>query len=375
MRESRVRTGFTMVEILVVIVIISILMGLLLPVPARAREQARIVACKNNLRQLGMAIITFSADHGDRTPATYGWHPDNRADERLSSYAVLVRNADGEDVGTGLGLLWTGGYLGSRQGADVAKLFYCPSNNTETLLDDHVGVAAESVTLPDDCREGSVPEAMDRKFQFDVAEACWTTGEPSLCNRDGTGDFGFDTGNPAHAENYTVGGAVLSSYWLRTRRSPSATSYQRIDESTTRNAWPIRPMPTVLPNFAGAIASDNIGGNWPATTWLGTCADPTDWDEEDGANAWYRKWTSTDSGAPPGNIFYYVYVQNHLNAYNVLFTNGAVRTFADSELRLRRVVIDELRLTAGTQELGGMCDRLSDLVYPEFFDTLLEAEE
>lgn len=57
------RTGFTLVEILVVIGIIAILIALLLPALARAREQANRTACMNNVRQLAIAAIAYANDN------------------------------------------------------------------------------------------------------------------------------------------------------------------------------------------------------------------------------------------------------------------------------------------------------------------------
>ncbi len=61
MRHSFVRSsrlGFTLVELLVVIAIIGTLVGLLLPAVQAAREAARNNTCKNNLKQMGIAIQT-----------------------------------------------------------------------------------------------------------------------------------------------------------------------------------------------------------------------------------------------------------------------------------------------------------------------------
>jgi len=62
------RRGFTLIELLVVIAIIAILAAILFPVFAKAREKARQTSCLSNLKQIGVATLSYAQDYDERLP-------------------------------------------------------------------------------------------------------------------------------------------------------------------------------------------------------------------------------------------------------------------------------------------------------------------
>ena len=67
-RRSSVHSGFTLIEMLIVITLIAILMAVLFPVFAQVQEKARQRVCGSNLQQIGVSVALYRQDYDGRFP-------------------------------------------------------------------------------------------------------------------------------------------------------------------------------------------------------------------------------------------------------------------------------------------------------------------
>src|SRR4051812_45688073 len=67
-KSPRVFTGFTLVELLVVIAVVSLLLVLHAAANPHVKSQSEVAGCLSNLRRLGVAWLMYAADHGGALP-------------------------------------------------------------------------------------------------------------------------------------------------------------------------------------------------------------------------------------------------------------------------------------------------------------------
>ena len=66
--EASRRRAFTLAELMVVVAILGVLAGITIPAVMRVRDNANRLACKNNMKQIGIALANYEAGNG-RLPA------------------------------------------------------------------------------------------------------------------------------------------------------------------------------------------------------------------------------------------------------------------------------------------------------------------
>lgn len=121
-QRARRKSGFTLIEILVVIAIIAIIAAILFPVFGSARENARRAACQSNMRQIGMAFMQYAQDYNDRLPSVSDAMASDGARNTWNPFNKFVGGNEGKtDFKMGESTLQP--YLKATQ------IFVCPSDD------------------------------------------------------------------------------------------------------------------------------------------------------------------------------------------------------------------------------------------------------
>lgn len=115
MKSSARQSGFTLVELLVVMAIIATLMALLLPAVQSAREASRRTACRNNLHQIGIALHNYHDTHACFPPSSGGTGASGGNGNALSGFVMLLPQLEKD-------IIWQRIHKAAGQGGDPSTI-------------------------------------------------------------------------------------------------------------------------------------------------------------------------------------------------------------------------------------------------------------
>lgn len=138
LRVRASRRAFTLVDVLVTIAVIGVLIGILIPTLSGVNEAARRVACRSNVRQIGIAIALYSDQYDGMLPSSVFLPFDSIVAREASQpqQMILLRVnpslAAAPSLSSPLMTGWDGlGVLHSTEFINDGRLFYCPSHHGE----------------------------------------------------------------------------------------------------------------------------------------------------------------------------------------------------------------------------------------------------
>ena len=137
--RSRAPTGFTLVELIVVIAVVLILASLLLPVLSDGKSKAKAIICLNHHRQLILATMLYAGDHEDSFPANLG-AAETRRSVSAGSFLNWVNNVMSWELDSdNTNLTWIrAGGIGPYLPGDVS-VFKCPEDAALSDLQEDAG--------------------------------------------------------------------------------------------------------------------------------------------------------------------------------------------------------------------------------------------
>jgi prepilin-type N-terminal cleavage/methylation domain-containing protein/prepilin-type processing-associated H-X9-DG protein len=323
-----VRHGFSLVELLVVVSIISLLMAIILPAVNAARESARQTVCVNNLHQFGIGMHAYANRHNNRLcSGAFDWLRDGPVTE-VGWVADLVN--DGTPVGEMLcpsNLARGSATLNDLLTASAGGLGDCVD-----LLGEPLETAPDGSTFGNPCRQivdnGLTGEARRSLVETAVVGKAYNTNYTAGWFLVRSGAVIDADGNLKSDDDCTPKPALDQK--LRSRLytlGPMSESYSDGAASPISNI-PIMGDGQFVSVLSEKLGSIDAGEPLVASMTAGPVRNPSMEHEvlsgpREGATGWWSIWTNSTLQD------YRLFSPLHRGAANILFADGSVRSFVD----------------------------------------------
>ena len=139
LRNIRTSRGFTLLELLVVVVVIGVLASLLLPALAKARSRAQGIMCLNNTKQLNLAWVLYADDNNGRLPYNLGGDLANRGIAPRSYFNWVNNILDWELSSDNTNTATITEASLARYNAITPAAYRCPSDNVLSRVQRNAG--------------------------------------------------------------------------------------------------------------------------------------------------------------------------------------------------------------------------------------------
>jgi len=293
MRPSR-RSGFTLIELLVVIAIIAVLIGLLLPAVQKVREAAARAKCMNNVKQIGLGMLSYESAYG-RLPPAYLGQPvpvqNRNLDEGypwVSVLAIILPYIEQDGLYRQITVNWG-------QATRVADTFWANDSRNVAVAQSKVGLYVCPSDSPDGVTHGGIINPIPQ-----------ATG-PGAATVSGyyyPVAFGDTLGKTSYVGNMGAVGKVGDPIWDNLRGPMWSQSKVTMAEITAADG--------ASQTF---LVMESTGGTTPGLPR----ADSRTWF---GGGAWMTAWGNTDGGG------FFENSSMHPAVSNYCFCDGSVKAIA-----------------------------------------------
>jgi len=179
--RRRIGTGFTIIELLVMITVISVLIALLLPAVQSVRESARRMQCLNNLHQIGLALHNYHSTHNCLPPGGLEPRPKWPTGKQYAWSAFLLSHLEQTNLQNGVDFDYAFDHpVNADAAATPLAVFICPSTPRNSSLTkgmgatDYGGIYGERIVSTNNPPRGVM--VYDRVVRFrDITDGTSTT--------------------------------------------------------------------------------------------------------------------------------------------------------------------------------------------------------